>query len=380
MNSEMILTNARVVTRDAVMSGTVVVEGGRIVSVDSGSSTLPSAIDLEADYLLPGLIELHTDNLEKHFMPRPGIMWPSPLGAVIAHDAQIAGAGITTVLDAICVGEYDQRSMRHQILSDSVRVLKAAQEDQLLRADHLLHMRCELVDPEVVPMFEPYADDPLVRLVSIMDHTPGQRQWTDIAKFRQYRRGDSWTPEQQKAIVDRLVGMQAENAGPNRRAILDRCRQRGLPLASHDDTTAEHVVEAIAEGITISEFPTTPVAAAEARQRGMRIVMGAPNVVRGASHSGNVSALDLARDGLLDALSSDYVPSSLLHAAFLLHDRIEMPLPEAVSKVSANVADLLNMGDRGSIEAGKRADLIRVRPSQGYPVVRTVWREGARVS
>lgn len=380
MNSNIVLTNARIVTRREVFTGTVVVEDGRIAAVETGASGLAGAVDLEGDYLLPGLIELHTDNLEKHFLPRPGILWPSPLGAVIAHDAQIAAAGITTVLDAICVGEYDQRSMRHQILKDSVGVLKTAQEDGLLRADHLLHMRCELVDEEVVPMFEPYADDPLVRLVSVMDHTPGQRQWTDIAKFRQYRRGDNWTPEQLKAIVDNLLEMQERHAEPNRRAILDRCRERGLPLASHDDTTPEHVAEAVAEGITISEFPTTTAAAAEARHKGMSIVMGAPNVVRGASHSGNVSAIELAREGLLDALSSDYVPASLLHAAFLLHDRIEMPLPEAVAKVSANVADLLNMDDRGEIAVGRRADMIRIRPSGGYPVVRTVWREGNRVS
>lgn len=376
----LILTNARVVTRHEVFGGSVMVEEGRIAAIDAGGTAIPGAIDFEGDYLLAGLIEMHTDNLEKHFMPRPGILWPSALGAAIAHDAQIVAAGITTVLDAICVGEYEQRTMRQQLLGESVAVLKRAQEQGLLRAEHLLHLRCELVDPEVVSMFEPYADHPLVRLVSIMDHTPGQRQWTDVSKFRQYRRGENWTAEQLQLVVDELVDMQARHVEPNRRALLDRCRQRGLPLASHDDTTIEHVAEAAADGITISEFPTTVVAATAARQQGMTIVMGAPNVVRGMSHSGNVSALDLARLRLLDALSSDYVPASLLHAAFLMNDRIAIPLPSAIAMVTANVADLLGMTDRGEIALGRRADLVRVCLSETYPVVRTVWRGGERIN
>ena len=379
MTSEMILTNARVVTRDGLFAGAVAVRDGRIAAVDARPSSLPGAIDLEGDYLLPGLIELHTDNLEKHFVPRTGVVWPSPLGALMAHDAQIAAAGITTVLDAIRVGQYDDREDRRYIVRESAPVLRHARQAVLLRADHYLHLRCELVDANLVADFDSYADEALVRLVSLMDHTPGQRQWTDVKKFRQFHKGD-WTDEEARAVIEERIEMQRLSAGPNRRAILERCGARALPVASHDDTTPEHVAEAVAEGITISEFPTTTVAAAEARQKGMSIVMGAPNVVRGVSHSGNVSALELARDGLLDALSSDYVPASLLHAAFLLHDRIEIPLPDAVAKVSANVADLLKMDDRGEIAVGRRADMIRVRPSEGCPVVRTVWREGQRVS
>jgi alpha-D-ribose 1-methylphosphonate 5-triphosphate diphosphatase len=228
-------------------------------------------------------------------------------------------------------------------------------------------------------MFEPYAADPLVRLVSLMDHTPGQRQWTDIGKYVQYNKGEDWSKEELQARLDHLKSEQDKYAVKHRKAVVALAREHGIPLASHDDATEDHVLEALEDGVVISEFPITMTAACLARKHGQKTIMGAPNVVRGGSHSGNMSALDCARDGQLDGLSSDYVPSSLMFAAFLLHEKLDMPLNDAVAKVSANIAEMVGLSDRGRIETGLRADLVRVTHTEHTPVVRQVWVTGERV-
>ena len=383
MSTETIFTNARVVTRDHAFLGTVQVRGGRIAAVEPGTSAVRSAVDFAGDLLVPGLVELHTDNLEKHFAPRPGVVWPS-LPALAAHDAQLAAAGITTVLDALAIGEYREGSVRRRILTQSADAIRAGRSSGLLRVDHHLHMRLELSDPAVVDMFLPYADDPLVRLASLMDHTPGQRQWWSLEKFQLFNSGKfSFANEGElHDYVAQRVEQQARWAGPNRRALVDICSTRGILLASHDDTTEEHVAEAVGDGIAVSEFPTTRAAAECARASGMSVVMGAPNIVRGGSHSGNVSAEELAQAGLLDALASDYVPASLLHGALMLESRLGIALPAAIATVTANPAAMAGFDDRGEIAPGKRADLVRVAllDEGNVPVPRTVWREGERVA
>jgi alpha-D-ribose 1-methylphosphonate 5-triphosphate diphosphatase len=379
MTAEMILTNARIVTRDAVVDGTVRIAGDEIREVSDGPSGAPGTQDLGGDYLLPGLVELHTDNMEKHFEPRPGAFWPSPVAAVLAHDAQIIGAGITTVLDAICVGDYRDAGRRRKILADSMSSVAAARGAGLLRADHLFHLRCETSDPNVVELFEPCAEDPLLRLVSVMDHTPGQRQWADLESFRTFNRDRGWSDAEFATVIAEHKDQMARYSDRNRQAILRLCRGLDVPLASHDDTTVDHVDQARAEGITIAEFPTTMTAAERARGYGMMTVMGAPNVVRGGSHSGNISAQALAEQGLLDILSSDYVPASLLHAGFFLHQHAGMALAGAVRTITLNPARSVGLTDRGEIAAGQRADLMRVRLHGDLPVLREVWRGGTRV-
>jgi alpha-D-ribose 1-methylphosphonate 5-triphosphate diphosphatase len=373
------LTNARIVTANEVIDGTVVVRRGDIVSVDTGRSSAPGAVDLAGDYLLPGLIELHTDNLEKHVAPRPGVRWPMP-AAVLAHDAQIAGAGITTVFDALTVGEVRQDGVRAEMLPASIEAITASQREGGLRAEHFLHLRCEVAHETIVETVEEFIDHPLLRLVSLMDHTPGQRQFASVDKYYEYYQGKFGYSDAEMAVyVAQKADLNRRFADTNRKALAALVRARGLPQASHDDGTLAHIEEALQLGMTIAEFPTTVEAATAANRFGMAVVMGAPNVVRGGSHSGNISARDVAAVGLLDILSSDYAPVSLLHAAFLLHTTIEMPLPEAVAKVSLHPAQSLWFGDRGEIALGKRADLVRVRVVDQLPVARQVWRAGERV-
>ncbi|HVO15230.1 MAG TPA: alpha-D-ribose 1-methylphosphonate 5-triphosphate diphosphatase [Alphaproteobacteria bacterium] len=378
MSGETVLTNARIVLPDAVVPGTVVARDGLIAAIEPGAKPVAGGEDLEGDYLLPGLVELHTDNVEKHLMPRPGVAWPS-LPAILAHDAQIIAAGITTVLDALSVGAALHNKGRNDMLPEAVEAIGTACGAGLMRADHFLHLRCELSDDGVIEAFETYRDTPRVRLVSLMDHTPGQRQFVSLERFKVYYRGKYGLSE---ADVDRMIELyigRAETVAAYRRAIAEACRDRGIILASHDDATEAHIAEAAALDLAIAEFPTTVEAAQAAHRYGLATVMGAPNVVRGGSHSGNVSAVDLAAEGLLDALSSDYMPISLLHAAFLLHQRHGATLPQAVAKISANPAEMVGLDDRGAIAAGRRADLIRVAVEHDIPVVRRVWRGGLPV-
>ena len=370
--------NARIVTASELMTGSLSVRQGLIQGISSTAHGI-AGDDWEGDYLLPGMVEIHTDNLEKHLMPRPKVHWPV-LPAVIAHDAQIATAGITTVLDAIAIGDIDPDSLRTQMLVQCVQGLKDAADAGILRTDHFLHLRLELAEPGLIDLFTPFLNDDRLRLVSLMDHTPGQRQWSDLAHYRTYVTGKrGWSHEKVDKMLDLLIERQHQHVALNRRKVISLCQQsRMIPLASHDDTTLHHVLEGVSEGVTISEFPTTLLAARTAREKGLAIVMGAPNRVRGGSHSGNVSASELAQHDLLDILSSDYVPASLLHAAFLLQED-GYSLPKAIATVSLQPAHYANLSDRGQIADGLRADFIRVREVQGIPVVLGVWKQGRQI-
>lgn len=379
MSAETIFTNARIVLDDAVIDGSLRVADGRIAAIDSGASAVPTAIDVGGDYLLPGLVELHTDNLERHFTPRPGVRWP-PLPAVLNHDLQIAGAGITTVFDAVALGDVHQDSDRVANLAVMIETVLAAREQNALRADHRLHLRCEISHEACVDYYRELAANPLVALVSVMDHTPGQRQFVSLERFRSfYQKQHRLNDEQFFEIQRSRLAAQATYAGPNRRAIVALAKQHGHRLASHDDATDEHVAEAIADGVAIAEFPTTVAAARASHAGGLRVLMGAPNVVLGGSHSGNVSALDLARAGLLDILSSDYVPGALIAAAFRLTVEAGATLPEAIATISCNPARAVGLADRGTIAPGLRADLVQVQVLDAEPIVRSVWRAGVRV-
>ena len=380
MKHETALTHARIVLADGEIDGTVVLSGGRISRVEEGQSALPRAEDLEGDILIPGLVELHTDNLEGHLAPRPGVVWPT-FPALMAHDGQVSAAGITTVFDALRIGDRHTETYRLDRVRETVGQIAEAQAHGLLRAEHLLHLRCEVSTENVLEHFESLREEPLLRIVSLMDHTPGQRQFVNVGTFRTYYKGRYKLND---AEVDQLiVGLTDDHhryAFRNRLRLAETCREMSLRLASHDDATEAHVEEAAGLGFSISEFPTTLEAAQAAHRHGLTTVAGAPNVVRGSSHSGNVAARELAAEGVLDALSSDYVPVSLLHSVFVLHRDLGLALSDAIATVSLNPARMVGLDDRGEIAPGLRADLVRVHVHEGTPVVRGVWREGQRIA
>jgi alpha-D-ribose 1-methylphosphonate 5-triphosphate diphosphatase len=378
--SELILHNARIVVREESFIGSLRAEAGRITAVVPGRSAARGGIDCAGDWLVPGLVELHTDVLERHAFPRPGVRWPEA-AAVVAYDAQLAAAGITTTFDSLSIGyviDSAQRPRDPRPLADAIR---ATQQRGVLRAEHFLHVRCEVGTAEVLDDFEPFADDPLVRLVSLMDHTPGQRQFVSLERYREYYQGKyGLSDAQMEALVASRVADQRTYAARHRAEITRRCHARGLILVSHDDATVTHVEEAAKIGTAIAEFPTTLEAARAARAYGLAILGGAPNVVCRRSHSGNVAAAELVDHGLLDILSSDYVPASLLHAAAMLHTELGVVLPAAIATVTATPADRAGLDDRGQIAPGRRADLVRVRLVGELPIVQAVWRQGRRVA
>ena len=378
--NDLILNNARLVLGTEVVRGHVVVRDGRIADIGHGATAAPDAVDLHGDLLLPGLVEVHTDNLERHVMPRPKVYFPMQ-SAVQSHDAEVAAAGITTVLDAIGVGDPYGDGFRSRDQSALLEVLDRLEDAGALRAEHLIHVRCELPADNTQALFEPFARHRRLRLISLMDHTPGQRQWTDVEHARVYYTGKKgWSDARFDEEVRAAPERQARHAVPNRVWFTAFARDHGVALATHDDTTLAHVDEAHALGASMSEFPTTMDAARHARHLGLCTVAGAPNVVRGGSHSGNVSAIDLAKAGVLDALSSDYVPSSLLQAAWKLQQDAGFSLPEAVKVVSRAPALACGLHDRGEIAIGLKADVVRVVEVGGLPTVREVYRAGRRIT
>ncbi|TIP01361.1 MAG: alpha-D-ribose 1-methylphosphonate 5-triphosphate diphosphatase [Mesorhizobium sp.] len=379
MTVETVLTNARIVLPDEIVEGSLLLRDGLIAAVAPGAAR--TGEDMGGDYIIPGLVELHTDHLEGHYAPRPKVRW-NPIAAVLAHDAQVATAGITTVLDALRVGMDEDADLK----SDDVRKLADAIEDSVrqdrLRADHFIHLRCEVSAPDCLEAFANFEADDRVKLASLMDHAPGQRQFVNLETYAYYyQRKLKLTDRDFQKFCEKRMAESASNSGPNRVFISAACRERGIVLASHDDATADHVDEAIEQGVRVAEFPTTEEAAKASKAAGLGVLMGAPNVMRGASHSGNVSARTLAAEGLLDILSSDYIPFSLIQSAFFLGDVVDgISLPQAVAMVSKNPAEAVGLSDRGVIELGRRADLVRVRVDDHVPVVRTVWRQGRRVA
>lgn len=377
--NQRIIRNARIVTVDEEFTGSVVIEDGLISALERGSTAVPGAEDWAGDWLLPGLVELHTDNLEKHLSPRPGVLWNAH-SAMVVHDAQCAAAGITTVLDSVVIGDLDQGGARALTQHTSIAALHQCRDEGLMRIEHLLHLRCELSVPDILEVYHQYADDPLLKLVSVMDHTPGQRQWRDLKSYRRYaERNQGFSDEAFDAMIAQRKADQQAYAVSHRQAIVKASSARGLPLASHDDTLLGDVQLAVAEGIGLSEFPTTLAAAQAARAAGMLIIMGGPNMVKGGSHSGNVSAAELAQCDLLDIFSSDYVPSSLLLATFMLGHLEQWTLPKAVRSVTRNPARAIGLQDRGEVAVGQRADLLRVRMNRaGMPTVLETLVDGAR--
>jgi len=377
MTTETILTNARLILPETEMLGTLVIRDGRIAEIQPGRAHHASALDCDGEIIIPGVVDVHTDNLERQVQPRANARWPS-LSAFIAHDAQCAAAGVTTVLDALCLGDLGFDQGRDQTFHDGVRDLTALHGQDFMKAEHLLHLRCELPARDMPGLLEGVADHPLIAMVSLMDHSPGVGQYRDLVRYRAMRLRQSRLSEAEvEARITELRAQRDELREKQRRFVIDRFAGRGIPLASHDDEEASEVSRNAADGIQVSEFPVTMAAAEEAASIGVGVIAGAPNIVRGGSHSGNVAAMDLVRAGAVYVLASDYVPPALIEAAFLVSEEIGMP--RAIAMITCNAAAMCRLTDRGALEIGLRADLVRITQHGTMPVVRQVWRGGERV-
>lgn len=375
-----VLTNARVVLADTVAHVAVEVRDGSIGRVTDEPDGGLRQIDCNGDYLLPGLIELHTDNFERHLIPRLGARC-NPHRAALSHDAELAASGITTAFDAVTIGGDLPQSDESESSLEEIAATLGAQRAGFLRVDHHLHLRCELSSARMRDQLIRACKIRTPKIISLMDHTPGQGQWTDLARFRRhYQARYGLSSADLDALITRRQSARNTFAGSNRDFACSVALECAAVIASHDDGTVECIDEAERVGSRIAEFPTSLEAAKEAIRRGMHVIAGAPNLIRNGSHSGNVAASDLFRAGACDMLSSDYFPPSLLQAAFLLASQFDHELPHAIARVTELPARALGLNDRGRIAVGKRADLVRVRDSSHGPVVVATWCAGRQVA
>jgi alpha-D-ribose 1-methylphosphonate 5-triphosphate diphosphatase len=379
--SDTVLANALLVLPRETLRGSLRLADGVIRAVTPGTDVPAGAIDCGGDLVMPGLVELHTDNLERHIEPRPKVDWPHA-SAIIAHDAELASVGITTVFDALRVGSVISKAKGNygeyaRALADEILDLR---RQGVLRISHFLHLRAEVCSETLVEELDKFGPADAIGIVSLMDHTPGQRQFRDVTKLKDYVMGKhGYSLDEfhghiaaQKALGDRMRDR-------HEAAAVAAAQRYGAVLASHDDTTEDQVAQSARQGAHFAEFPTTVEAARACRAQGIKVMMGAPNLIRGGSHSGNVAAADLAAAGLLDVVSSDYVPSSLLTAGLVLGD-LWGNMARGVATVTRAPAQAAGLDDRGLLVPGARADVIRVARLGPAAVVRGTWVAGHRVA
>ena len=377
--TEAVYTNYRLQLPEQEIIGTITVRDGLIADIQPG--IVSQGQNGNEQYLMPGLVELHTDNFEQRLSPRPKVQWPIEMAAVY-HDRDLAAAGITTVCDAISVGDITPNSMRMTQFDPMIQAIHKGKEAGRLTVDHYLHLRCELGYDQVSQVTETYANHPLLSIISLMDHTPGQRQFAQIDKYKEYYQGKHRVTEEQMEdfIRDRITD-QKHHADDNRRKLVDLACEHNVCLASHDDATLDHVHQAICEGAHIAEFPTTLDAAKAAHSHELQVLMGAPNLILGGSHSGNVSAMELIEHGLVDVISSDYVPQSLVQAMFMIAQQRDLPLYRVAQLFTLNPARAIGLEcDRGSLDVGKRADFITLLHDGIAPRLTSVLRQGQRIA
>ncbi len=375
--NKLYLTGARVVLpSDVLDDAALLIEDGIIAAINPESGHGAQTLDLKGKTLMPGMIDLHCDALEKEVEPRPNVHFPLDFACAQA-DKRNAAAGVTTVFHALSFANEELGVRNNAFAASVARAVHAWNPHGLV--DNRVHCRYEVTDPTAPEiLIELMANDEM-HLLSVMDHSPGQGQFKDIAAFRDYL---ARTYKKSEAELDSLVEnklAQAEGAMARIRLLIDAAKQKGIRISSHDDDTLEKVDTLHALGVGISEFPINLVAAQAARERGMITVFGAPNILRGKSQSGAVRALDAVLAGAADCLCADYHPATLIVAVFRLPELAGISLADAVRLVSANPARAAGLTDRGEIDVGKRADLAAVAHINGLAQASSVFSAGKLV-
>lgn len=372
-----LITGARVVLPTEVRHDVaLLIEDGRIAALEPMASGHAHEVRLQGQLLLPGLIDLHCDAIEKEVEPRPGVHFP--LGFAAAQiDRRNAMAGITTIYHAISFANHELGVRNNRMAAELVRALSAARPQGLV--DNRVHARYEVTDETAPELLSQLLAEGHVQLLSLMDHSPGQGQFRDVAAYRQYLSRSYQLDEQALDGVMQRKAEAGKGALHRMQALAGLARDHRVALASHDDDSAEKVDMVKALGTTLSEFPINLEAARAARERGLATLFGAPNILRGGSQAGNMRALDAVLNGVADCLCADYAPATLLPAVLRLPELAGISLAQAVAMVSAAPARAAGLSDRGRIEVGLRADLVGVKEMAGMPQAQQVWSAGRRV-
>ncbi len=375
--SKLYLTGARVVLpNDVLDDATVLIEDGFIAAINPASGNGAKTIDLRGKTLIPGMIDLHCDALEKEVEPRPNVHFPLDFACAQA-DKRNAAAGVTTVFHALSFANEELGVRNNAFAASVARAVHAWNPHGLV--DNRVHCRYEVTDPTAPEILLELMAADKMHLLSVMDHSPGQGQFKDIAAFRDYL---ARTYKKSEAELDSLVEnklAQAEGAMARIRLLIDAAKAKGIRISSHDDDTPEKVETLHGLGVGISEFPINLESAHAARNLGMSTVFGAPNILRGKSQSGAVRALDAVLAGAADCLCADYHPATLIVAVFRLPELAGISLADAVRLVSANPARAAGLADRGEIVVGKRADLVSVAHINGLAQAGSVFSGGKLV-
>lgn len=378
-NNSCIIRGGTVVCADRVLPDCdVVVIDGRIAAIepvgasdfdaqpDATMGVLP-VVDARGAYVVPGLIDIHSDYVENVASPRPSVVMDLSTSLYKA-DRELVSHGVTTIFHSLSVygaHVFDHKPIRDfgnvSALIDRVAALRAGEErDHLIR--HRLHMRVELDSVDLYDDIESFLRSGKVDLVSFMDHTPGQGQYRDLLVFGDTLKGYRDVSDEDVRDIVRQQQESQKLTYAQITALASVARERGVSIASHDDDSEDKL--AFMDGLeaTISEFPISLDIARAARARGMHTIAGAPNVMLGHSHSGNLSAREAVQAGAIDVLCSDYYPAALLDAVFTLRDQCGLDIAKAFALVTINPAKAAGIADEvGSIAVGKRADVLLVR-------------------
>ncbi|KVD84431.1 phosphonate metabolism protein PhnM [Burkholderia sp. ABCPW 14] len=377
MTNRTYLTGARVVLPDTVLDDSaVLVEHGRIAAIEPDGASAAAHVDLTGQTLIPGLVDLHCDAIEKEVEPRARVLFPLDFAAS-QIDRRNAAAGITTPFHAISFASADAGVRDNDTAQALVRAVAAFRRSGLV--DNRIHCRYEVTDAAAAPRLHQLLDDGIVDLLSVMDHSPGQGQFRTLDAYVDYLTGNHRIGRD--AAHEIAAGKLASRAGANERmsALLAHAQRTGVPTASHDDDSAERVAAMKRLGIRMTEFPTNDATARAATGLGLPTLFGAPNVLRGKSQSGSMRAIDAIRACKSVCLCSDYQPSTLVVAAFIAADQARLDLPSAIALVTRNSADACGLADRGRIAVGARADLVSVSFEGRWPMVTNTWSAGRHV-
>ena len=353
------------------------VEGGVVAEIAQGRS-FPGGIEARGAWLLPGIVDIHSDAVEKAVEPRPRAFFPTEI-ALRELDRSLCACGVTTMFHSLSFADMEQGLRSNGAAAGFIDALSGLSPS--LRCDTRVHARFEITDLGAVPHLRRLVEEGKVELLSFMDHSPGQGQYRDVAAYKgYYSKAYAKSDEELDRIIERKRRARGEGLAEAVEGMAALCRERGVAMASHDDDSPDRVAWGRGLGIAVSEFPVNLETALAARGMGVPCCLGAPNLVRGGSQAGNLSVRAALEAGCGDILCSDYLPMAVLHAVFLVASLGLRGLPEAAAMASLAPARAVGLGDvTGSVEEGKRADLLLVGRRGDLPDLLRTWRSGREV-